>query len=550
MAFWGRMLSAWQGARAGWAGYGSQSLFVGTSLSHSDYRVRLSEYARYEAYKNNTVYDNVRFFAEAVAANRKIYRHTSGLFNPLKRQNDLYASNVYQGTLNYDDLGEGALPLAYDNDALTLPLQQVLKWSNLGQQLSRYVGDAALYGDAFWWVVDDPLRQRVRLELLHPAKVRDMNTDEVGNIKAAVIEYERSEDADIQQYQPSRLGSMPAKSRKNYVYTLKMTREDEDEVHFETFRDGTPTAFTQDADGTPLLDWYAPYPAVPMKHAMFEPTEEGWGANAFYASQSKLDQVNSVASQLNQSIRRVIEPILLAKNVNVATDSSGQKRLEFSSQRDESTGVSTLFVNGVDVDITPLTIPLDIGQATAHIQNMLLEIERDMPVLALQRIREQSSLTAPGVRSGYSDAIGRIESARMNLDTPLAQALQLAVTIGGVRGYSGFEAFSADSYDNGDMELRVKERAVFPDELTTQDRINAYVSVSNLPPAYQRVALADMNVAQDEIDAMVPEEEEAVPGNTNETPERMARVVDILKRAGVGAEDEAKVVEDEELENA
>lgn len=527
-------MNAFYGARAGWNGYAS-SPYSGTA-QYADYASRLALYTLYEAYRANTVYDDLRFIADALTRNKKFYRGTVGLHNPVKRLVDLYAGNVYNGTLNYADLGEGALPLAYDNAALTDPLQQVLKWSNLGQQLSRYTGDCATLGDYFWWVVDDPFRQRARLELLHPSKVRDMNTDEVGNIKALVIEYARSEDADIEQYQPRRNGSGTAKTPKSYTYTMKVTREDSG-VRFQTYKDGELYPFQQDADGQPMAEWMSDYPFIPAKHAGFEPTDIVWARNAFYASREKIDQVNSVASQLNQSIRRVIEPILLAKNVNTETGADGQKRLAFSTQRDDGTGVSVLFVNGTEVDITPLNIPLDIGQATAHIQNLLSEIEHDMPVLALQRIRDSGAVSGTAVRNMYGDAEARIQNARMNLDTPLAQALQMAVTIGGIRGYSGFEAFSADSYDNGDMELRVKERPVFPDELTTQERIQGYVSVAGLPPAWQRVALQDMNVSADEIDAMVTEtdaqaQQQPADGATG-TPERMARVADILQRAGV-----------------
>lgn len=537
-------MSAFYGARAGWAGYGASKPYTGSAQSHSSYTARLSDYALYEAYADNTVYEALRFYADAVVRQKKLYKNTIGVFNPVKRLVDLYAGNVYNGTLNYDDLGEGALPLAYDNDALTEPLQQTLKWSNLGQQLSRYVGDSALYGDAFWWVVDDPAGQRVRLELLNPAKVRDMNTDEVGNIKAAVIEYERSDDADIERYQPSKFGGATVATPKTYVFTMKMTRRDET-VFFETFRDGEPWGFYADVNGELLPSWEADYPFIPLKHAGFELTDEIWARNAFYASREKIDQVNSVASQLNQSIRRVIEPILLAKNVDAPVDSNGQKRLAFSSQRDEGTSVSVLFVTGTEVDIAPLVIPLDIGQATAHIQTLLSEIENDMPILALQRIRDSGAVSGTAVRNMYGDAEARIQSARQNLDTPLAQALQMAVTIGGIRGYSGFEAFSADSYDNGDMELRVKERPVFPDELTTQERIQGYASVANLPPAYQRIALADMNVPKDEIDVMVQEQpEQQQPANSGSvTPDGMARVVDILQRAGVGEASAAPVTQ-------
>lgn len=509
MSLWGRLVGAFYGARSGWQGSSALSQYGSPLWNHDDYATRLSDYAVFEAYLNNEVYRNIRFFSDALKTNRKYYKWIDGVFNPIKRENDLYASNVYSGSLDAEDLGAGALPLAFDNAALEEPLQQIMKWSNLGQHLSRYTSEAALYGDAAWWIVDDPKRRRVRLELLHPSKIREVDLDEVGNVRACVIEYEKAETPDVEGYQPRRFASATPQTSKNYVYTLKATKDDERSVHFETFKDGEPFAYYEDAAGNKVADWFADYPFVPLKLAAFEPAEDGWGRNSFYASRNKIDQVNSVASQLNASVRRVIEPILLAKNVRVNEDSSGKRTLDFSSQRDNATDVSTLFVNGENVDIQPLVVPLDLAAALAHVERMLLEIEQDMPVLALQRIREHGALTAPGVRSGYSDAIGRVESARKNLDPPLAAALQMAVTVGAIQGYDGFQGFSANSYDDGDMDLRVKKRTVMPDELTTVERLNAYGTVKDLTPGLQRQALKDMGVPKSEIDAILKEKADA-----------------------------------------
>lgn len=538
MSIWGRMVSALNGARTGWASYGSLAAY-GTSLwNHADYATRLSDYALFEGYFGNTAYNDLRLLSEAARSNARLYRYTTGIFNPCKRENDLYASNVYQGQLDSEDLASGALPLAYDNAALETPLQQALKWSNLGQQLSRYTSEAALYGDAAWWIVDDPRRRRVRLELLHPSKLREVDRDEVGNVRACVIEYEKAEVPDVEGYQPRRYSAAAAKPGKTYVYTLKATKRDERSVHFETFKDGEPFAYYEDADGGLVSEWLAEYPFVPLKLAAFEPAEDGWGRNSFYASRTKLDQVNSVASQLNASVRRVIEPILVAKNVSTSVNAStGKRTIDFGTQRDDATGVNVLFISGTDADMQPLTIPLDLAAALSHIQSMLREVEHDMPLLALQSIRDQGgNLTAPGVRKGYSDAIGRIESARKNLDPPLAAALQMAVTIGAVQGYDGFEGFDADSYDNGDMELRVMERAVMPDELSTNERLLAYGTVKDLPPGLQRQALKDMGVAKLDIDAILAEAQ-AEQQRKAEVAERIAQG---MGNTPPGAEGEAR----------
>ncbi len=524
MSIWGRLMSTFNGARTGWNLYSARSLYPRIEWGWNDYASRLSRYNVYQAYFDNSIYSSLESFSERLKVDERLYKHVRGIYNPIKRENDLYAANVYQGQINLTDLGAGALPLEYDNPALEDPLRLLLKWSNLGQNLTRYVSDTANLGDSAWWIVDDPARQRVRLELLNPSKIRDVALDEVGNVRACVIEYEREENPDVERYQPRRFGTVQQQV-KTYVYTLKAEKRDDETVHFETFYDGKPHAYTTDADGTPLLEWDANYPFVPLKLAAFEPTEDGWGRNSWYASRRKIDELNDQAALLNDSVRRVIEPILKATNVSAGRNADGTQKQSFETQRDERSGITVLFVNGENANIEPLTIPLDIGSSAENIKSLLDEIERDMPVLALQRIRDSGAVSGAAVRSMYGDAIGRIDGARKNLDPPLAMALQMGVTIGAVRGYDGFEDFDAESYDRGEMDLQVKERPVMPDELPLGERLTAYHTVKDLPPSLQRRALLDMGVPSAEVDEIVAESSAQQERETRAAARELANTV-------------------------
>lgn len=486
-------MSAWAGARAGWGGFDARVLNPSVGGSFNTYDGRLSRYDLYEHYYSNTVYDSLSSVSASLKVNERLYRAIRGVYNPIKRENALYVSNVYQGQLNTKDLGEGALPLEFDNDSFEPAITNVMRWSNLGPQLSTFTHQAALLGDAFWWIVDDPERRRVRLELLHPSKVRDMEVDAVGNVKAAVIEYEREEPPDVADYRPSRSGGHE-KPRKTYLYTLKV---DQDE--YRTFKDGEPFAYFDDINGEPLAHWPNDAGFVPLRPAYFEPTDDGWGRNSFFATRRKIDELNDQTSLINDTVRRVIEPLLKVKGVTPPTTDNQT----MTAVRDDKSGLTMLYLTNVDGDIEALQIPVDLAAATDNAQKLLAEIERDMPLLALQHIREGGALTAPGVRTGYSDAIGLVESARKNLDPAVIAALQMACTIGGIRGYDGFEGFSADSFDSGDMELGIKPRPVVPDTLSKQETIAGLATVTNMSPALARVALKQMDVSDKDIEAIV-----------------------------------------------
>lgn len=477
--------------RAGISAWNAREHVPRSEWGYNEYHARLNRYWVNQAYYDNTVYDAIEAFSPTLKASERLYRHVRGVYNPVFRENKLITSFAYRGTLDTDNLGDGALPLLYDNAALDEPLRQVMRWSNLGQQLAMYPHYAALLGDVAWWVVDDRVRQRVRLELLHPGKIRDVELDEVGNVKAAVIEYEREEQPDVARVVPGRYGMKRlTKPTDSYTFSLRVTRE-----KFETFKNGEPFPFYQDFDGEPIAEWSNDYGFVPLKLAYFEPTEDGWGKSSFYATRRKIDELNDQASLLHDSIRNTVVPLLKARGVT--------KTATLEASKDERTGLNILYLPDKDSDIDALSIPLSIADASANIREILGELERDMPVLALQRIREQGAMTAPGVRSGYSDAIGRIEDARKNLDPAIAMALQMAVSVGAIMGYEGFTGFNAESYDRGDMMLSVKERPVISDTLAKSEKLQMLVTVSGQPPEVARLMLRELDYTEEDIDRVV-----------------------------------------------
>lgn len=479
--------------RYGIAAYNGRALTPRLEWGYDTYEARLSRYAIMDAYRNGTAYSSNEAFSESLKIANRLYRHIRDTHSPVKIATDLIAANVYQGAVDLQNLKGGALPFQYDNPNLEEPLRLLLKWSNLGQQLDGYVREAAVKGDTAWWVVDDPVRRRVRLERIDAAWIREKVTDEAGNIKAAVIEYEREEDPDISGYRPKQYAA--GRARDTYLYTMTMARTD-DGVLFQTFKNGEPFAYHVDETGMEVAAWTAPYPVVPLKVAHYEPGPGEWGKSAFFASLSKINEINDAQSLYNDTVRRVIEPILKARNITAEA--------AVTAERNERTGITVLYIQGEDADIEPIVIPVDLAAAGANIDRLEATLERDLPVLALQRMRDKGErITAPGVQAGYSDAIGMIEMARRNLDPGIVQALQIGITIGAVRNYEGFSAFDAMSYDNGDMELTLAERPVVADKLTRQERMQVYQSLKDQPPAIQRLMLQEMAISNDVIDTIL-----------------------------------------------
>jgi hypothetical protein len=486
--------------QAGIKAYKSAEIVPTEGVNYGDYEARLARYRLARAYYNNTVYDMLGDNTpNEFVKSRRLYRFMRGIYNPVERQNNLIVAYTYRGAVDLQNLRGGALPLQCD-DRLLEPLTQLIKWSNLGQQLSDYVRRNARDGDVFWWLVDDPFRRRVRLELLDAEKVRDVERDEVGNIRAAVIEYRRFEEPDTGRYVPGK-GRVSVQDGKAYTYTMVVTRDE-----FVTYRDGEEYGYQLDANGEPMSRWPNDYGFVPLKHAYYDEGQDGWGKNSFLGTpRVKIDELNDQASIINDSIRRVIQPILKVKNVNfVGRD--GRATTELTTDVDSRTDMIMLRLSKPDADIEALTIPLDIGQAAKNRDDLLAELMRDMPELSLQSIRDNAgNLSGRAIENLYGDATSSIENTRKNVDPPLAAALQMGLTIGGIRRYDGFTGITADSYDRGELELDIRARPVIEDKLDVMQRMTFLGQVKDQPPAIARVMLKDMLLDNDTIEDIVSE---------------------------------------------
>jgi hypothetical protein len=73
----------------------------------------------------------------------------------------------------------------------------------------------------------------------------------------------------------------------------------------------------------------------------------------------------------------------------------------------------------------------------------------------------------------------KVNQRRPNYDDGLKRAQQMAVAIGGFRGYEGYEGFGLGSYAAGDLEHHLAKRPVFAvDTLDDLERDQAFWAVA------------------------------------------------------------------------
>jgi hypothetical protein len=410
---------------------------------------RLERYHVYEGYYSNQVYNDIQIMARLQQGRPKLYKWIRGVSNPTQRLVDLRQAKIYGGSLDMETALTGAMPIVGADDNLRQTIIQVWLWSNMQQRKSIFARHGTLYGDAAWQIVDAPAYGMVWLEPILPHTIVDYTADTAGELTSIELACDRTDPANGQRY--------------TYRQIITLDK-------FYTFKDSEPYAYHTDLFDQPVSEWDNEYGFIPVVLAQDVATGFKFGETGFAHTLTKIDEVNDQASLLNDQIRKVINPRWALFGAKLPPDG-----LSSTASRDSMDFLE--FPS--DGSIAPFANPLDIAATRLNIDALQLELERDMPELSLHRIREGGGLTAPGVQAAYSDASDRILEAQGNYDGATVKALQMAITIGGYRGYEGFAGYSLDQFWNRDLAFSIKPRPIINDTLSKQERLTVLQTIGN-----------------------------------------------------------------------
>jgi hypothetical protein len=434
-----------------------------------DYESRIFRYNHNNYYYSNKAYKSIVSYAQRHRIVRGLYKHVRGIYNPVFRLVELHASKCYRGNLDTETFSRGAIPLTNVSASHTSAIGNLWKWSNMGSLKTIYPRGTSRFGDMFIKVVDDVFKNKVRLELVHPAYITYADITPQGYIDAVVIGYWRNDDNPF---------------ASPWYYEEVITKDS-----FSTWRDGEPYAEYQNSNGVYITAWPNEYGFVPMVLTRAIELEHNYGGSLFFATLDKIDELNDLASVTNDQIRKIVNPMWWLEGVssisNVTTTVTGE------TERDRV----PVMMGPLGSKPTAMNANLSLADAAQSIKSLLSEIEADHPELSLHRMREGERVTGPGVTTAYDDAIQRIEDFRGVSDSGLLRAHQMALSIGGFRGYDGFGAFDLNSYDAGDIDFQIAERPVLADNLTKSVRIDK-MRDSNAP---DRWIWSELGKTEDEI---------------------------------------------------
>ncbi len=406
---------------------------------------RVSRYDRLWSLYQNTAYDNLTIYLASYPANHRLYAKTRGLRNPLGAYVDFWQANIWGGVLDIA-AGDGdetptALPIVTDNERLRPAIAQVWEWSNWGAKRQVVTLHGASLGDAILKVVDNPTTKKVYLQAAWPGTVADCEWDDNGNIKRIVFEYVTSEN--------------------NVNYTYKEIIEHPSVhgqgsgVRFQTFKNNVPFAYPGNLyDGRGVAEWFAPYDFVPVVHIPFVDAGIGWGTVGFQQVVRLIDETSAKASVINDQLAKELNPPLKAQGVRAGD-------LVWATS-DNSVPIVYLPKPPGESDLTPLVFDMSIDDAVVSLATDIEQIKELLPELQFSRDM-RSGMSGAALRTAYSPLISKIQSVRANFDDRLVRAQNMAVAIGGIRGYGPeFAGFSLDSYGAGALKHQIGNRPVLP----------------------------------------------------------------------------------------
>lgn len=442
-----------------WASYRQEDFVAEQEFFWDDYEPRQARYWHNRRYADNTIYTSINLALTQFKWKEKLYQHIQGLRNPVARLVRVERSKVFGGLINYETFEDGAIAIAGADKALLGAIRNIWQWSNMDTMKGLLVSEGATMGDVALKVVDDIERQKVRLEVLDPRKVKRVVFDPVGNIKEIEICYIKTNED----------------TGKDYEFKEIIDKE----------------AFYLYEGDTQTLEYPNPYGFVPVRWIKHADVGRNFGATSYHETRSKIDALNDLVTLLHTNIRQQAIPkfALEGKSSLPKQDSSPTTINVTADERDKA----PILPIG-EGKLTPIVYNADIANGLQLAYQQQMEIEADLPQLALTRLRsEQPNTSGVAIENLYSDAVDVLEDTQVNYLAGLMAGTQMAISMAAYRGYEDFQAYSLDSYEAGTLDFELKPKPIFRSQLSREKRIELTLQAADSPASSLVLPLLDFD---------------------------------------------------------
>lgn len=416
-----------------------------------DFDNRLVRYQLLWGFYENTVYDDFHRWATLYKRDFGMYRYNRNIFTPANRLANFHQAHIWGGMLDLQ-AGNGvelpsALPIITDNDEIREPISNVWSWSNWQHKKDLVPLQGCAMGDSFIRIVDNQVLKRVYFEIVHPKIVKNIEKDDFGNVKSYVLEEER-----IDPNNPSR----------TVTYTELAGRDENNDIVFRTLLNNSPYPWNADTNGEPISEWTVNYGFVPFLHNPHIDVGGKYGWSEMHAGRGKFQDLDDIGSQLADYIRKEVQGKWMIAGASKPTSS---KMTQGDSSRDRvmpgREEQPIMWQPNSDAKAFSLISNMSIADVVEFITTMLDDISRDYPELMLDESDENVAESGVARRIRQQPAATKIQTRRVGYDDMMVKANQMALSIGGINGYPGFEGITDASYEQGHLDHSIGRRDVF-----------------------------------------------------------------------------------------
>lgn len=432
-----------------------EGYLTSSTVDISDWSAQDARRLRYQvlwAQYEQTSYRDIHTWAGAYRKQYALYKYIRAIYNPAYRLGEFWKTHLFGGLLDPEAAALGAIPISTDNDTLRPAIASLWKWSRWQVQKDILSVKGTILGDMAIQVIDDVSRGRVYLALMYPGNIESVTKDAFGNVKGYVLEEVRED---------------PRGKTRTVSYTEKVTRRGDD-VIYATYLNGKPYAWPANVDktGTPVAVWSEPYGFVPLVILQHNDVGLEWGWSELHPIRGKVQEVDDLASQMSDQIRKYVDPIWIMKGMKATSLSLSGLGDTTDKDRPAPGREELQAIWGVPTDggAEAMVSDLDMESVLLHINSILKEVERDVVELSQDIHTASGDASGRALRTARQPVIAKVVQRRANYDAAMVAAHQMAIAIGGWRGYPDYAGFSLESYVRGDLDHSIAVRPVFEED--------------------------------------------------------------------------------------
>jgi hypothetical protein len=420
----------------------------------------------------NTTYDDlVHFWSKSYKVDNALYPAIRNIYNPTYRIAEFWATHTYTGALD-PQAGDGrtiqsGIPIKTTNEALRPVISRLWHDSAWDQNKTVFARMGAVMGDVGLMVVDDTRRQKVYMRVVDPRSIVELDLDPFGHCRYYKIEEWRSDPTMNPLMQPGTTRLVVYSEIAELIDDPNPARRGKKAVRYQTFKENVPYTWDDSPDG-PM--WIEPYPWVPMRwnnHVkVLLHSKAGW--SEIQPAIGKIRELDNIASRLLDMCGKIVDPIWLFKGVQDPAKTGGALRIPSTQAtqgepQPRKNDIPSLY-GPSDAGAQALVAPVDLEHVSMIVTNLQNDLKDDFPELVKDIESASGDSSGRAIRYARMRCETKAQNRRPGYDQTLVEVMKMAIAIGGMRGYEGYEAFQEDSAENGDIDFAIGVRSVFSND--------------------------------------------------------------------------------------